>query len=554
MEHKDILSFNNGLHHMSTVANRAADILVKMFKLAQGWNMVPAGRNPCRLMRRYREESRERFLSPDEWRRLGRALREAEADGSVWPQAIAALRLLLLTGYRRQEIVTLRWDDVDRTARELRLRHTKTGPRMVPLTTWVERVLDGIPRVEGSPWVIPGRKPGRHLADLHDNWERIRDRAGLENMRIHDIRHSYSSRALGVGESLTMIGRLFGHSKVTATARYARLARDSEKEAAARVVRRMPPARCARRIEERGRWRCRGSWQAPNGDRRDRVARRRRSSRRLSPKRLVSPDPRRAPLLAATNRPVQTTSKSSRTNVTPRDCHSCTARASARITPRHTLHPASAPHLRTGPADRGDECAPHHPFVHETRIAGPDRRGLERLCRYVARPALAGGRLRVLDADPLSFALKTPWSDGTRHLLLSPMELLEKLTALVPPPRLHLLRYHGVLAPRARARDRIVPAQPGAEPAAADASTSAAACGHRLRWATLLARVFSSDLSRCSSSPPDLPSRPLAGRTGWVCPQRSLRPPIDPDTGGQATKLYCEFGRRIGKRSSQGAS
>ena len=105
-----------------------------------------------------------------------------------------------------------------------------------------------------------------------------------------------------------------------------------------------------------------------------------------------------------------------------------------------------------------------------TRIAGPDLRGLERLCRYMARPTLAGGRLRTLDADYLSFALKTPWSDGTRHLLLSPMELLERLAALVPPPRLHLLRYHGVLAPRGpRARDRIVPAQPAAESAVADA-------------------------------------------------------------------------------------
>ena len=79
------------------------------------------------------------------------------------------------------------------------------------------------------------------------------------------------------------------------------------------------------------------------------------------------------------------------------------------------------------------------------------------------------------------------------------MELLEKLAALVPPPRFHLLRYHGVLAPRARARDRIVPAQPGPEPAAEDASPSAAACGHRLHWATLLARVFSSDLSQCAA-------------------------------------------------------
>ena len=142
-----------------------------------------------------------------------------------------------------------------------------------------------------------------------------------------------------------------------------------------------------------------------------------------------------------------------------------------------------------------------------TPIAGPDRRGLERLCRYVARPALAGGRLRILDADPLSFALKTPWSDGTSHLLLSPMELLEELTALVPLPRFHLLRYHGVLAPRARARgrDRIVPAKPGAEPSAADGDASAASCGYRLRWATLLARVF---------PPTSANARPVAGACG----------------------------------------
>ncbi len=148
---------------------------------------------------------------------------------------VAALRLLMLTGCRRQEIVTLRWDGVDRTARDLRLRHAKTGPRTVALTPPVERVLDGIPRVEGSPWVIPGRKPDTHLADLHDHWERIRDRAGLEDMRIHDIRHSYATAALEAGESLTMIGRLLGHSRVTTTARYAHLRRDSEKAAAVPV-------------------------------------------------------------------------------------------------------------------------------------------------------------------------------------------------------------------------------------------------------------------------------------------------------------------------------
>ena len=93
-------------------------------------------------------------------------------------------------------------------------------------------------------------------------------------------------------------------------------------------------------------------------------------------------------------------------------------------------------------------------------------------CRYVARQALASGRLRVLDSQRLSFALKTPWSEGTSHLLLSPMQLLEKLAALVPPPRFHLLRYHGVLAPRARDRGRIVPAQPVEKSTAADRDSS----------------------------------------------------------------------------------
>ena len=134
------------------------------------------------------------------------------------------------------------------------------------------------------------------------------------------------------------------------------------------------------------------------------------------------------------------------------------------ITPNETEAHAC---LGLGAGERADEEAPGRRLLERgfslnaTRIAGPDRRGLERLCGYVARPALAGGRLRLVDADHLSLALQTPWSDGTRPLLLSPMELLEKLAALVPPPRFYLLRFHGVLAPRARARDRIVPDKAG---------------------------------------------------------------------------------------------
>ena len=160
---------------------------------------------------------------------------EAEASGSVWPSAIVAIRLLMLTGCRRNEIITLRWDDVDRTARELRLRDSKTGARRVPLTPAAEAVLDGIPRVAGNSWVIVGQKPEAHLSNIEQIWIRLRARAGLEDVRIHDLRHSYASRALALGEGLPMIGKLLGHRKIGTTARYAHLARDTKKASAAKV-------------------------------------------------------------------------------------------------------------------------------------------------------------------------------------------------------------------------------------------------------------------------------------------------------------------------------
>ena len=130
-----------------------------------------------------------------------------------------------------------------------------------------------------------------------------------------------------------------------------------------------------------------------------------------------------------------------------------------------------------------------------TRIASEDRLGLEKLCRYVARPALAAGRLRILDDGQLAFTLKTPWSNGTTHLLLSPHELLEKLAALVPPPRLNLVRYHGCLAPNARDRDRIVPG--AADEPSMTGESDSPPCPHRLSWCQLLARVFSVDVTEC---------------------------------------------------------
>ena len=216
-------------------ANQAVHLLSRMYTLAEAWELVPPGRNPCRALRRYRTRKRERFLAPEEYRRLGRALRQAEAESGIWPPAVAAVRLLVLTGCRRGEILNLGWDDVDRTAGDLRLRDAKAGPRMVPLTEPVLRVLDAIPRSEDNPWVIAGQRPGKRLTGLHHYWRPIRERAGLADVRLHDLRHSYASRALALGESLYTIGKLLGHTSVATSARYAHLMREAEREAAVRV-------------------------------------------------------------------------------------------------------------------------------------------------------------------------------------------------------------------------------------------------------------------------------------------------------------------------------
>ena len=217
-------------------ANAAVGVLSGLFKLAEAWGLAPAGGNPCRAMRMYRAgKKHQRYLTPGEYRRLGRLMDEGEADGSLRPAAVAAIRLLMLTGCRRNEILTLQWDDVDRGSGVLRLRESKTGARMVPLTPEVEAVLDGIPRLAGNPWVIVGGRPGTHLANIDEAWLPLRARAGLEDVRLHDLRHSYASRALALGEGLPMIGKLLGHKKVSTTARYAHLARDSEKASIAKI-------------------------------------------------------------------------------------------------------------------------------------------------------------------------------------------------------------------------------------------------------------------------------------------------------------------------------
>ena len=236
VDHGRVAELHHSMRGTPSMANRTVEALSRIWNSAEDRGELPEASNPCRLVVKNRERGRERFLSEEEFRRLGRALAEAEARGrGLSVHAVAAIRLLLLTGLRRNEVLTLRWRDVDLDARELKLEDSKTGARVAPLSPEAARVLAGIPRVEGNPHVIPGQKPGTHLRNLNDPWDRIRRSAKLEDVRLHDCRHSFASRALALGEGLTMIGKLLGHTKVETTARYAHLARESVRESAIRV-------------------------------------------------------------------------------------------------------------------------------------------------------------------------------------------------------------------------------------------------------------------------------------------------------------------------------
>ena len=231
-----VADLQHALSDRPAMANLVIATLSRMIDQAVAWGVAGEMTNPCRSAPKYRTRRRERFLTDAEFRRLGQTLDGLEATGTISPYAAAGIRLLMLTGCRRNEILTLRWEDVRLEAQELKLRDSKTGPRTVSLSPEAVAVLAAMPRLSDNPWVIPGAKPGARLSSLFEPWRRVRARAGLDDVRIHDLRHSYASRALALGESLPVIARLLGHAQIQTTARYTHLTRDAVKDAAVRVA------------------------------------------------------------------------------------------------------------------------------------------------------------------------------------------------------------------------------------------------------------------------------------------------------------------------------
>ena len=238
----DIAKLHHAMRDRPGAANRTLALFSKMFNLAERWDLRPGGSNPCRHVDRYPERKLERFLSPAELARLGGVLAEAERGRTGLPSVIAAIRLLLFTGARLSEILTLRWEYVEMEGECLRLPHSKTGAKIIYLPPAALEVLAGLERRENNPYVIAGAKRAAHLVNLEKPWRRIRAKAGLDDVRLHDLRHSFASFGAADGLSLPIIGALLGHREAATTQRYAHLAADPLRQAAGRIGTRIATA------------------------------------------------------------------------------------------------------------------------------------------------------------------------------------------------------------------------------------------------------------------------------------------------------------------------
>lgn len=209
-------------------ANRVLSLVSKLFSFAGQMEMVDAGHpNPAIGVTKFKEESRDRFVTPDE---LPKLIESIDAEPNQY--ARYALWLYLLAGLRKEELLTAKWADVDFNRKELRLTDTKNGKTLyLPLSDAAIEVLHQIPRVDDNPYIIVGKKTGCHLVNIDKPWQRVRRAAGVEDVHIHDLRRTVGSWLAQAGNSLHLIGRVLNHSNTSTTAVYARFGQDSVKDA-----------------------------------------------------------------------------------------------------------------------------------------------------------------------------------------------------------------------------------------------------------------------------------------------------------------------------------
>ena len=229
----DAERLHKGLAARPYQANRMLGLLSRLLNLPDAVEWREEVANPCKEVRKFKEEPRQRFLDDAEITAVQDAIAELSSTGHISRDAGNALLLLLLTGARSTEIKTAEWAWVDWQRKLIALPKSKTGARTIYLNDMALEVLQRQrEQSAASDYVFPGRDPAKPLHNLRKPWSRVCDAAGLVGVRVHDLRHTAASIAIGAGASLAVIGRLLGHTQAQTTLRYAHLAADPALRAA----------------------------------------------------------------------------------------------------------------------------------------------------------------------------------------------------------------------------------------------------------------------------------------------------------------------------------
>lgn len=225
----DILRWRDSCVERGGAFNRTIPVMSVMMGYAEQLGLRPRGSNPCKGTPRYKRKAVERFLSAREFARLAASLKAHE---EIFPLAVQAIRLIVYTGARRGEIETLRWEWIQPP--RIMLPDSKTGPKIIYFNTQAQAVIDAIPGRAGTGLVFPAQRSDGGI-NLNTAWAAIKSHAALPDVRLHDLRHSFTSIAIADGISLVVIGKLLGHALAETTERYAHLADEAISDAARRV-------------------------------------------------------------------------------------------------------------------------------------------------------------------------------------------------------------------------------------------------------------------------------------------------------------------------------